>query len=169
METLLETWRINARLNHFLLDAIPPEQMAVKLAKGKSVAGNFAHVHNVRLMWLKSAAPDLWEGMSKLDPDQLQAESPGDPSPPSPLSPGGARGSLTSSLLASDEAIAELLRRAGSPEGKIKGFKPHAQAFLGYLISHETFHRTCIELALRQNGTPLSDKVAYGLWEWGVR
>jgi hypothetical protein len=38
-----------------------------------------------------------------------------------------------------------------------------------YLCSHEAFHRSQIELVLRQVGKPLDDKTAYGLWEWGVR
>jgi uncharacterized damage-inducible protein DinB len=54
-------------------------------------------------------------------------------------------------------------------EGKIKGFKPHAAAFLGYLISHESHHRGQIALSLKQAGKPLDKKIAYGLWEWGVR
>lgn len=151
MESLLETWRINARLNNYLLENIPEEQLATKLAKGKSVAGNFTHIHNVRLMWLKASAPDLWEGQTKFEDAEV------------------SRAELIAGLDASAAAIEALVARAGSPEGRIKGFKPHAAGFVGYLISHETFHRTCAELALRQAGTPLSDKVAYGLWEWGVR
>lgn len=66
MESLLETWRISARLNNYLLENIPEEQLRTKLAKGKSVAGNFTHIHNVRLMWLKEAARDLWRGRRNL-------------------------------------------------------------------------------------------------------
>lgn len=151
MESLLETWRINARLNRYLLDAIPSEQLATKLARGKSVAGNFTHIHNVRLMWLKASAPDLWETQEKFE------------------DAAAAKDEILAALESSATAVEELIRRAGTPDGRIKGFKPHASGFVGYLISHETFHRTCAELALRQAGTPLSDKVAYGLWEWGVR
>ncbi|MBL8040276.1 MAG: hypothetical protein JNM04_02895 [Chthonomonas sp.] len=41
--------------------------------------------------------------------------------------------------------------------------------WLGYLISHETHHRAQAELILREFSSALPDKVAYGLWEWGVR
>jgi hypothetical protein len=102
-------------------------------------------------MWLKSAAPELWESQTKFeDPDAGKDE-------------------IGQRLGESDSAIESLIVSAGSPGGRIKGFKPHAAAFVGYLIAHEQFHRTCIELALRQHGSPLSDKVAYGMWEWGVR
>jgi hypothetical protein len=62
-----------------------------------------------------------------------------------------------------------LLDRSAADGGRIKGFKPHATAFVGYLISHESHHRGQIEWALRYGGFPLDDKTSYGLWEWGVR
>lgn len=151
MEALLETWRIQCRINHYLLAAIPDELLAVKLAKGKSVEKNFTHIHNVRLMWLKSAAPDLMEGQTKFEDEPVSKEQ------------------ISRRLSESDSALETLIAIAGSPDGRIKGFKPHAAAFVGYLVAHEQFHRTCVELALRQNGTPLDDKTSYGMWEWGVR
>lgn len=151
MEPLLEAWRINCRINHYLLEAIPEDLLAVKVPKVKSVAANFTHIHNVRLMWLKSAAPDLWQSQTKFEEG----------------APGKAE--LMQRLLESDPAIESLLLQAGSPEGRVKGFKPHATAFMGYLVAHEQYHRTCIEITLRQNGTPLDDKTSYGMWEWGTR
>src|SRR4051812_19527542 len=68
-ETLLETWRIHNRINLYLLQAIPAEAMPSSLtAKGRTVSDLFAHIHNVRLMWLKAAAPNLLEGLVKLEP-----------------------------------------------------------------------------------------------------
>jgi uncharacterized damage-inducible protein DinB len=150
MEELLDTWRIHNRINLYLLDAIPSELLAAPLVKGKAVGAQFAHMHNVRLMWLKSAGPELLEGQVKLEPASSATD-------------------LRAALVSSGEAIEELLRRAGGPGGRIKGFKPHAAAFLGYLISHESFHRGHAELALRQAGSALPDKIAYGMWEWGTR
>lgn len=146
---LVEAWEINARLNLYLLEAVSDEQLDIKLEKGKTVMGNFAHIHNVRRMWVKSAAADLHDGIPKL-------EAPN-------------RSELLAALELSTSAMSEIFRRAETTDGRVKGFKPHAAGFLGYIVSHEAFHRTCIELALRQAGQPLSDKVAYGLWEWGVR
>ena len=70
---------------------------------------------------------------------------------------------------ASGRAIEQLLRNSLAAGGKIKGFKPHAVAFLGYLISHESHHRGQAGWALKLSGRPLDQKTAFGLWEWGVR
>jgi uncharacterized damage-inducible protein DinB len=146
----VEAWEINARLNLYLLEAVPDEDLSIQLAKGKRVSGQFAHVHNVRLMWLKSAGPDLLEGLTKIDDGATKAE-------------------VAAALTSSGAGVAELLRRAYESDGKVKGFKPHATAFLGYLIAHEANHRGQVEVALRQAGKPLTDKIGYGMWEWGVR
>jgi uncharacterized damage-inducible protein DinB len=62
-----------------------------------------------------------------------------------------------------------LLVKAIANSGKVKNFKPHATAFLGYLISHESHHRGQIGWTLKHSGHPLDQKIAFGLWEWGVR
>jgi uncharacterized damage-inducible protein DinB len=150
---LLETWQINHRINLYLLDAIAPDALAsVPLAKGRSVAEQFAHVHNVRLMWLKAAAPDLLAGLEKIEKEGATTKP-----------------QLAAALTKSGEAIEALLKRGLENQGKIKGFKPHAAAFLGYLIAHESHHRGQINMTLKQAGNPLDKKTSYGLWEWGVR
>ena len=152
-DPLVETWAIHARIVVFLLDGIASEALADQIGgKGRSVADSFAHIHNVRLMWLKASAPELLEGLAKIEK--------GDPADSA---------SLRAALDASADAVAELLRRGVAAGGKIKGFKPHASAFAGYLISHESFHTGKIDLILRQCGHPVDDKVHYGMWEWGVR
>ncbi len=72
-------------------------------------------------------------------------------------------------LESSGRAIERLLRQATAAGGKVKGFKPHAVAFLGYLISHESHHRGQAGWALKATGRPLDQKTAFGLWEWGSR
>ena len=152
-EQLLETWRIHDRINRYLLAAVSAEALAaVSASRGRSVGEQFAHVHNVRLMWLKSAAPELLAGLEKVE-----------------KAGAGDVEVLRASLEASGEAVGELLRRSLAEGGRIKGFKPHAAAFLGYLVSHESHHRGQVALTLKQAGHPLDRKVAYGLWEWGVR
>ncbi len=135
-DPLIETWQINDRINRYMLEAIPPEALTgVQLTgKGWNVGQQFAHIHNVRLLWLQSAAPELM-----------------------------------SALTASGEAITALLEKAIAAGGKVKGFKPHATAFVGYLCSHEGYHRAEVGIILTQSGHPLDKKVAFGIWEWGVR
>jgi uncharacterized damage-inducible protein DinB len=151
-EQLVETWQIHDRINRYLLDAIPDEAFgSVSASKGRSVGEQFAHIHDVRLMWLKAAAPELLEGLEKFPKEAATDKS-----------------RLRSALTKSGEAVAALLRKSAA-SGKVKNFKPHAVAFLGYLISHESHHRGHIGLTLKQTGHPLDKKTAFGLWEWGVR
>ena|SRR5437773_2442211 len=151
-EQLVETWNIHDRINRYLLDAVPAEALGSALAqKHRTVFQLFAHIHNVRLMWLKAAAPDLLEGLSKVEGEN------------------GDKNTLAAALEGSGRAIEALVRQSVATGGKVKGFKPHVVAFVGYLISHESHHRGQIGWTLKNTGHPLSQKTAYGLWEWGVR
>src|SRR5258705_13919618 len=63
---LLETWEIHNRINLYLLDAVEPAALvSLSASKGRTVGEQFAHIHNVRLMWLKSAAPELLAGVGE--------------------------------------------------------------------------------------------------------
>lgn len=151
-EPLVETWEIHDRIHRYLLDAIPDEALGKSLApKHRTVFQLFAHIHNVRLMWLKSAAPDLLAGLEKLEGTD------------------GAKATLVDALTASGAAIAQMIGAAVASGGRVKGFKPHATAFVGYLIAHEAHHRGHIGWTLKNVGHPLPRKVDFGLWEWGVR
>jgi uncharacterized damage-inducible protein DinB len=151
-EPLIETWAIHNRINLYLLEAISADALSAALPKSRTVYDQFAHIHNVRLMWLKPAAPELLEGLEKLE-----------------TKTGGTKEQLRQALESSGKAIEALLRKSLAAGGKVKGFKPHAVAFLGYLISHESHHRGQIGWTLKQTGHPLDQKTAFGLWEWGVR
>ena len=101
---------------------------------------------------VEAAAPDLLASLAKVENEQANDKK-----------------LLKKSLTDSGAAIGKLLTRSLEADGKIKGFKPHAAAFLGYLISHESHHRGQIALTLKQAGKPLDKKIGYGIWEWGVR
>ncbi|HEY0491886.1 MAG TPA: DinB family protein [Candidatus Dormibacteraeota bacterium] len=148
---LLDTWAIHGRIILFVLGSVDPAALAAADIKGRSAGNQFAHLHNVRLMWLQAAMPERLQGLEKLDAGQAA-----DPS------------RLSQALDASGKAIADLLGRC-LDSGKIKGFKPHPIAFLGYLIAHESYHQGDIGVRLTQAGHPLSQKASYGMWEWGSR
>lgn len=151
MKDIIESWNIHNRINLYLLDAIEEGHLgSVSSSKGRNVGEQFAHMHNVRLMWLKVAEPDLLKGIDKIEKDKITKKQ------------------LQASLEKSAKAISTLFEYAAKTN-KIKGFKPHPAAFLGYLVSHESHHRGQIMLALKQSGHPVDQKTQYGIWEWGVR
>ncbi|MET0754042.1 MAG: DinB family protein [Pyrinomonadaceae bacterium] len=152
-EQLLETWQINNRINLYLLEAVAPENLASTLvSKGRSAGEQFAHIHNVRLMWIKASLPEILEKSAKIEKENALDKA-----------------VLQKSLTASGEMISELLAKSIENGGKVKGFKPHVTAFLAYLTSHEAHHRSQIIIALKQSGNPPDKKILFGIWEWGTR
>ncbi len=146
---LLETWDIGAKICEYFLAAVDPSALDTKPAKGRTVRNQFIHIHNVRGMWIKSASPILATQFNKLEPG-------------TPLE------MLLKELSASRNLVRQLIEQ-NFESGVVKGFKPHLTAFIGYLISHESHHRGMAELVLREIGSPISDKVSFGLWEWNSR
>src|ERR1700742_2118821 len=131
MNPLTETWQIHNRINLYLLEAIDETNLSdISASKGRTAGEQFAHIHNVRLMWLKVAAPDLLSGLTKIEKEHISKEL------------------LTSELKISGVAIEQVFNQSYE-SGKVKGFKPNATAFLGYLVSHESHHRGQIVLTLK--------------------
>jgi uncharacterized damage-inducible protein DinB len=152
-DQIVDTWNINNRINLYLLDAIPPAALNdLSASKGRTVAQQLSHLHNVRLMWLKVSGPELMEGIEKIEKETAADKK-----------------LLARRLKESGKAMEALLKNSLENGGRIKGFKPHITAFLAYVLAHESHHRGQIALSLKQSGHPLEKKVAYGMWEWGVR
>ena len=152
-DQLVETWNIHDRINRYLLDAVPDEALSSSMAaRHRTVGALFAHLHNVRLMWLKSALPDALDGVAKIEKG-------------APLT----KKLLHDTLKSSGKAIEHLLEHAFVNSGRVKGFKPHVTAFVGYMIAHDAHHRSQIIIAFKQSGHQLDKKVLYGIWEWGTR
>jgi uncharacterized damage-inducible protein DinB len=150
---LLETWEIHNRVNLYVLDAVEPEHLSdTAAAKGRSVGEQFAHMHNVRLLWLKQAAPELVAVPAKVEKEAAVDKA-----------------LLRRSLEESGRCVGALLAKTLDSGGRVKGFKPHATAFVGYLIAHEAHHRSQAILALKESKHPLGKKTLFGMWEWGVR
>lgn len=151
-EALLNAFAINDRINQYLIDHLPQDAWRAEPpeGKGRTVAAIVAHMHNVRVMWLKAAAKG-----SRL-PEQLDRTR---------VTPAQAKKALQQSR----EALATVLETALANDGHVKGFKPDVAGFFGYLIAHDAHHRGQIAMLARQIGHPLPQKAIFGMWEWGSR
>ena len=152
-DPIIEAWRTHCRLAFILLDAIPDEALASSTSHlHRSIGQIWAHVHNHRLDWLESAAPDLAAGLEKVGKEQA-----------------GNKARLNQALASSAQAIESLLARSLAAEGHLEGFRGHVVTFFAYLVAHGAYHQGEICLALTQTGWRLPKEVEYGIWEWQVR
>jgi uncharacterized damage-inducible protein DinB len=151
-DALVKAFDTNDRINQYLLENLPAEAWlaAPPDGKGRSIAAIAAHMHNVRVMWLKAAAKE-----SKI-PEPLDKST---------VTPSQAAKSLEQSRA----ALTSLIKSALESDGRIKNFKPDVVGFIGYLIAHDAHHRGQISMLARQVGHPLSKKAMFGMWEWGSR
>lgn len=149
---LLNAFNTNNRINHYLIDSLPRAAWKAKPigGKGRTIPAIVAHMHNVRVMWLKAAARD-----SKI-PEQLDRAR---------VTPVKALRALEQSR----HALSVVMSHALENDGHIKGFKPDVAGFVGYLIAHDAHHRGQIAMLARQSGNPLPTKAMFGLWAWGSR
>ncbi|MEM8875271.1 MAG: hypothetical protein AAGD32_13575, partial [Planctomycetota bacterium] len=69
-DDITAAWLTNCRINRMVIEAVTDDGWLSTLSKrgGRGVAGEFAHVHNVRLAHLEKRAKDLASGVEKLDP-----------------------------------------------------------------------------------------------------
>ena len=150
-EGLLKAFDTNERINQYLLENLPAEAWRAEPPnnKGRDVAAIVAHMHNVRVMWLKAAkSADV--------PDQLERDKVKVPQ-------------ASKALEQSRKAVSAVLKSALEGNGQVKGFKPDVAGFVGYLIAHDAHHRGQICMLARQVGYPVPQKGMFGMWEWGSR
>jgi uncharacterized damage-inducible protein DinB len=148
---LLNAFNTNNRINQYLIDNLPAAVWRAKPSggKGRDVAAIVAHMHNVRVMWLKAAKAEKV-------PDQLNRMT---------VRPGQALQALEKSRL----ALSEVISQAFLGHGRVRGFRPDVVGFVAYLIAHDAHHRGQIAMLARQFGHPLPQKAMFGMWEWGSR
>jgi uncharacterized damage-inducible protein DinB len=58
-QALIEAYAVNERMNQYLLENVDDRawRAAPPGGKGRTIAEIFAHIHNVRHMWLAQVAP----------------------------------------------------------------------------------------------------------------
>jgi uncharacterized damage-inducible protein DinB len=151
-EALLSALATSERINQFLLERLPARAWRAEPpgGEGRTIAAIVAHLHNVRLMWLKAA------GTARKLPAQLDKAK---------VTAAQAR----KGLAASHEAVAALVRDSLAGGGKVKNFPPDVTAFVAYLIAHDAHHRGQICMLSRQAGYRLPNEVTFGMWEWNAR
>jgi len=156
-QVMAEAYAVNDRMNQLVLEHLDLRAWRAKPpGKGRTIAGIFAHVHNVRRKWLRLSAPHL-----KL---------------PAPLdrtrcTPKQARAALAESAARCSEMLADALANPGS---RIKKFRRDGwarpwtagAAMFAYMISHDAHHRGQVCMLAHQLGFPLPRKAHYGLWNW---
>jgi uncharacterized damage-inducible protein DinB len=149
MSTLAEAWRRNNEKNLFLLDAVPAKALAARYSdRTRTVASQFAHMHNVRVYHLQRLRA---KHLGKLETFPRGAQP--------------AKKELRATLKASENAIANLLSDSEA-EGRVKGWNGTPTMYLSYFVSHESHHRGLVLVSLRLSGVKLSKDVVYGLWYW---
>ena len=150
-QAMLHAFDTNDRINQYMLENLPAEawRAAPPEGKGRTIAAIVAHMHNVRVMWLKAAkTTDI---PSQVERDKVTTTQ------------------ASKALEQSRAALAVVIKTALEGDGRVKGFRPDVAGFVGYLIAHDAHHRGQICMLARQVGHPLSQKAMFGMWEWGSR
>jgi len=150
-QAILHTYAINEAANQLLLRHISPRVWRAPLPEGygkKTIATIFAHLHNVRRMWLKMT----------VRPRRL----------PAPLDRRRCTKKQVARALSRSAAdILKVVEAAlARDDGRLPHFPPNAVAFLSYLLAHDAHHRGQILLLARQLGYWLPGAARYGIWQW---
>jgi uncharacterized damage-inducible protein DinB len=149
-EALLAAFDTNDRINQYLLDNLPGAAWRAEppAKKGRDIASVVAHMHNVRVMWLKATKGRIPEQLDRFTVTATQAKN---------------------ALEVSRAALREVLQASLESDGRVRGFRPDGAGFFGYLIAHDAHHRGQITMLARQAGHAIPQKAMFGMWEWGVR
>ena len=150
-EQLIESWRINNRMNILLIENTDEDGMQKTLSArgGRTIFLQLVHIHNVRLNWLEIVAIDIFSKYTPLDKNIAYNKS-----------------LLPKAFEESAQAIESFINHSWEKGGVVKNFKKGLIPFIAYLISHESHHRGQALLTLKQSGIKIPDTLKWGLWEW---
>jgi uncharacterized damage-inducible protein DinB len=151
---MLAAFDTNQQMNELMLEsvaaeawrAVPPQPPGATKMQGRTIAAIAAHMHNVRLMWLKAVKAAKLP--AKLEPDKVtQAQA-------------------IKAHRESHAALRTVLGDAMNGDGRVPHFPPDAARFQAYLVAHDAHHRGQISMLARMAGYPISKQAMFGLWEW---
>ena len=147
---IVAAWHRSADITDMLLEAVSEPGLEARYsARTRTVASQFAHLHNVRLS---------------------HVERRGTGSDNTPSFPRGAQptqAELRAALAASREQVAALLASCETA-GKVKSWKGTPTSYLSYFVAHEAHHRGLVLVSLRLSGVKIDKDIGYGIWgAWG--
>jgi uncharacterized damage-inducible protein DinB len=161
-EALLAVYAINDVMNQLILSHLEPRAWRAKLpgdaSRGpRTIGAILAHVHNVRVRWLRYNAPHL--------------------NRPAPLNPHRCTMKQASAALKrSAEQCLKMLSEALSsdPRRRIQTFArdswmpvwPANAAMFAYMFGHEAHHRGQILMLAHQLGCRIPPAKIYPIWYW---
>ncbi len=162
VQALLHAFDTNQTMNDMLIDGIareawtatPPQPPATAGKKaritGRPISAIVAHMHNVRVMWLKALARGKVEVTVPAQVDRSQ------------LTPADAKRALAES----HEALRGVLEKSLTTDGRIPNFKPDAASFVAYLLAHDAHHRGQISMLARLARREIPKQLMFAMWEW---
>ncbi len=151
-QALIHAFETSERIHQYLLEHLDPSLWALEapVGKGRVIRGVFAHIHNVRCLWLERRGEEF-EAPAKVDRASVTQDE------------------LRDALRASSAAVVGLIRTAIDAGGHVPDFKPDVVGFVSYAIAHEAHHRGQICMLARILGKPLPQAQGYELWNWRKR
>ncbi len=148
---LVEAWRTNNRINLLLIDKITSAGWTSTLSKrgGRGVAGELAHIHNIRVWQVEKRAKELLGGLERFATGVVPTKA-----------------TLRKALNASADAVEALLVGVLDGTPKRRGFKKGIFTTVSYFIAHEAHHRGRILLTLKVSGNTLEKNTQMTIWGW---
>ena len=160
-DALIATYAINDAMNHLILSHLDPKAWRAKLPDAshgsRTIGAIFAHMHNVRLRWLKYNAPHL-KRPAPIDPHRCTMKQ------------------AASALQKSGELCVTMLTEALSSQSnrRIKTFRRDSwmpvwtanPTMFAYMFGHEEHHRGQILMLAHQLGYRVDPVKIYPIWYW---
>jgi len=151
LDSIVESWRINERINVRLIGRTSDEGMRCTLSSrgGRNVVRQFAHLHNNRIWHLQRRAKALAKGAHEFathdEPDKQ---------------------TLIAELEDSAQRIGQLFRSVAEGKPGVRAIKRGLVTYLAYFVAHESHHRGNILLTLKQCGHAVDQETRYAIWDW---